>query len=210
MSFVAGDLFPLDRALRGIRDRFADAVIDADRTSRCASAPSCVPAGRLAEVAGAVANEWDGTLLTMFGLDERAEHGRYRLHVMFSMAPEDAILTLVAAVPELAPAYRAVTHDRPRRALVRARDGRPARRDADGAPRRRARSSAHDGWPAGMHPLRKDFTVPEGVSWPPRFSFVPVEGEGVFEIPVGPIHAGIIEPGHFRFSTSARPCSSSR
>ena len=28
-----------------------------------------------------------------------------------------------------------------------------------------------------------------------------VEGEGVTEIPVGPVHAGIIEPGHFRFST---------
>ena len=27
-----------------------------------------------------------------------------------------------------------------------------------------------------------------------------VEGEGVYEIPVGPVHAGIIEPGHFRFS----------
>jgi len=30
--------------------------------------------------------------------------------------------------------------------------------------------------------------------------FVRVEGEGVHEIPVGPVHAGIIEPGHFRFS----------
>ena len=28
-----------------------------------------------------------------------------------------------------------------------------------------------------------------------------VEGEGITEIPVGPVHAGIIEPGHFRFST---------
>ena len=32
------------------------------------------------------------------------------------------------------------------------------------------------------------------------YAFVPVEGEGVHEIPVGPVHAGIIEPGHFRFS----------
>jgi Ni,Fe-hydrogenase III large subunit len=29
---------------------------------------------------------------------------------------------------------------------------------------------------------------------------VRVEGDGVHEIPVGPVHAGIIEPGHFRFS----------
>jgi Ni,Fe-hydrogenase III large subunit len=32
------------------------------------------------------------------------------------------------------------------------------------------------------------------------YAFVRVEGEGVHEIPVGPVHAGIIEPGHFRFS----------
>jgi Ni,Fe-hydrogenase III large subunit/Ni,Fe-hydrogenase III component G len=32
------------------------------------------------------------------------------------------------------------------------------------------------------------------------YPFVRVEGEGVHEIPVGPVHAGIIEPGHFRFS----------
>ncbi|MBI5828768.1 MAG: formate hydrogenase, partial [Chloroflexi bacterium] len=32
------------------------------------------------------------------------------------------------------------------------------------------------------------------------FPFLPVGGEGVYEIPVGPVHAGIIEPGHFRFS----------
>jgi Ni,Fe-hydrogenase III large subunit len=29
---------------------------------------------------------------------------------------------------------------------------------------------------------------------------VPIEGNGVREIAVGPVHAGIIEPGHFRFS----------
>jgi Ni,Fe-hydrogenase III large subunit len=33
-----------------------------------------------------------------------------------------------------------------------------------------------------------------------EYAFVRVEGDGVHEIPVGPVHAGIIEPGHFRFS----------
>jgi len=32
------------------------------------------------------------------------------------------------------------------------------------------------------------------------FHFLRVDGEGLYELPVGPIHAGIIEPGHFRFS----------
>jgi Ni,Fe-hydrogenase III large subunit/Ni,Fe-hydrogenase III component G len=35
---------------------------------------------------------------------------------------------------------------------------------------------------------------------PRDYPFVRVEGDGVHEIPVGPVHAGIIEPGHFRFS----------
>ncbi|HEV8360000.1 MAG TPA: NADH-quinone oxidoreductase subunit C [Candidatus Thermoplasmatota archaeon] len=43
---------------------------------------------------------------------------------------------------------------------------------------------AHAGWPGGA----------------PDFPFRRVEGEGVYEVPVGPIHAGVIEPGHFRFS----------
>lgn len=37
---------------------------------------------------------------------------------------------------------------------------------------------------------------------PGDYPFLPVEGEGVHEIAVGPIHAGIIEPGHFRFSVN--------
>jgi Ni,Fe-hydrogenase III large subunit len=35
---------------------------------------------------------------------------------------------------------------------------------------------------------------------PTAYSFLPVQGEGLHQIPVGPVHAGIIEPGHFRFT----------
>jgi Ni,Fe-hydrogenase III large subunit len=37
---------------------------------------------------------------------------------------------------------------------------------------------------------------------PAPYEFLPVEGEGLHQIPVGPVHAGIIEPGHFRFSAN--------
>jgi Ni,Fe-hydrogenase III large subunit/Ni,Fe-hydrogenase III component G len=59
----------------------------------------------------------------------------------------------------------------------------------------------HSAWPDSFHPLSDD-AVPDPSS-PPAiddYPFVRVEGEGVHEIPVGPVHAGIIEPGHFRFS----------
>jgi Ni,Fe-hydrogenase III large subunit len=36
----------------------------------------------------------------------------------------------------------------------------------------------------------------------PAYDFLPVEGEALHQIPVGPVHAGIIEPGHFRFTAS--------
>jgi Ni,Fe-hydrogenase III large subunit len=59
----------------------------------------------------------------------------------------------------------------------------------------------HAAWPASFRPLL-DATVPDSPATPDvdHYPFVRVGGEGVHEIPVGPVHAGIIEPGHFRFS----------
>ena len=37
---------------------------------------------------------------------------------------------------------------------------------------------------------------------PAAYDFLPVQGEGLHQIPVGPVHAGIIEPGHFRFTAN--------
>ncbi|WP_104127282.1 NADH-quinone oxidoreductase subunit C [Cryobacterium sp. Y57] len=59
----------------------------------------------------------------------------------------------------------------------------------------------HGHWPRGWYPmLRANAVVPKFEPDVESFPFVPVEGPGVYEIAVGPIHAGIIEPGHFRFS----------
>jgi Ni,Fe-hydrogenase III large subunit/Ni,Fe-hydrogenase III component G len=61
----------------------------------------------------------------------------------------------------------------------------------------------HENWPADVFPLRKDFNGrerPAEADTP--YEFQRVEGEGIYEIPVGPVHAGIIEPGHFRFSVA--------
>ena len=59
----------------------------------------------------------------------------------------------------------------------------------------------HAAWPAGFLPL-----VPgagpamSGPACSDDYRFVRVDGDGVHEIAVGPVHAGTIEPGHFRFS----------
>ncbi|EST36597.1 NADH-quinone oxidoreductase subunit C [Streptomyces roseochromogenus] len=65
-------------------------------------------------------------------------------------------------------------------------------------PRRLVR---HFHWPRGWYPMRPDAGPPPafGEQEGP-YPFLEVEGDGVYEIPVGPVHAGLIEPGHFRFS----------
>ena len=59
----------------------------------------------------------------------------------------------------------------------------------------------HAAWPVNFHPLTA-ISAPPSPALPvvDNYTFVPVEGDGVHEIPVGPVHAGVIEPGHFRFS----------
>lgn len=69
------------------------------------------------------------------------------------------------------------------------------------------RWTRHQAWEKHDHPLRKSFPL-QGVNdnnpaYPTPadygYSFLSAQGSGVYEIPVGPVHAGIIEPGHFRF-----------
>ena len=48
-----------------------------------------------------------------------------------------------------------------------------------------------------VHPLGAATATPDSV---PPYRFLPAEGESLHQIPVGPVHAGIIEPGHFRFT----------
>jgi len=68
------------------------------------------------------------------------------------------------------------------------------------------RVALHDNWP-DVHPLRKEFPLETQL---PAFEgerhiYRPTMGEGVLQIPVGPVHAGIIEPGHFNFSVAGEP-----
>ena len=56
-------------------------------------------------------------------------------------------------------------------------------------------------FPKDTHPLRKGFvkkSLQEGNYVP--YKYEAIKGDGIFQVAVGPIHAGIIEPGHFQFS----------
>lgn len=58
----------------------------------------------------------------------------------------------------------------------------------------------HESFPEDFHPLRKNVPVNCQCHGKREYEMLTSAGEGLFEVPVGPIHAGIIEPGHFRFS----------
>ncbi|TGT15610.1 hydrogenase expression protein HypE, partial [Mesorhizobium sp. M3A.F.Ca.ET.174.01.1.1] len=49
------------------------------------------------------------------------------------------------------------------------------------------------------HPLAAQPVAATAAS---SYRFLPAEGDSLHQIPVGPVHAGIIEPGHFRFTAS--------
>ncbi len=61
----------------------------------------------------------------------------------------------------------------------------------------------HERFPNDLYPMRKDFAKKsiEYDRFKP-YSYETIGGDSVFEVAVGPIHAGIIEPGHFHFSQS--------
>jgi Ni,Fe-hydrogenase III large subunit len=68
--------------------------------------------------------------------------------------------------------------------------------EATGAPDRRTWLDL--GFWDVRHPLGKKAPAQK----PAPYAFLPAEGEGLHQIPVGPVHAGIIEPGHFRFTAN--------
>jgi Ni,Fe-hydrogenase III large subunit/Ni,Fe-hydrogenase III component G len=133
----------------------------------------------------------------IWGSDRRQQGGGFRLHCVFGVEAGHVWLSLdlpadAPSFPDLADIFTAANRmQRATRDMVgiaiEGGDQRPWLR--------------HGGWPADWYPLRHDAgTPPEFANEPTDYDFVKVGGEGAHEIPVGPIHAGIIEPGHFRFS----------
>lgn len=66
----------------------------------------------------------------------------------------------------------------------------------------------HEVWEKNVFPLRKEFPLGKKIAAKretKEYAFKELSGEGGYQIPVGPVHAGIIEPGHFRFSVMGEP-----
>jgi Ni,Fe-hydrogenase III large subunit len=117
-----------------------------------------------------------------------------RVYALLHDAPASAWLVASTSVED--GRYRALSPHRPAAAwferMIRDLWGHDAEGGRDGRP-----WLEHGRWPV-IAPLSPR-PVPRLSPAAPA-SFLPVEGEDYHQIPVGPVHAGIIEPGHFRFS----------
>lgn len=181
-------------------------VSDRIRLPRPAEAAIEVHPADLPALADAAVASLDGRLLSLFATDERATHGRYVVHQVWSLPRLGTFLCVSAPIDPAEPSFPSIAAKHPAAnwferevmdyfGLVPLGHPNPER------------VALHDDWPEGAWALRKDFDpetkVPrvEGSFHP----FRPVTGEGVFQVPVGPVHAGIIEPGHFRFGVAGEP-----
>lgn len=138
-------------------------------------------------------------LLTMAATDERTINDRFGVYSVFSLPIEKKVVELALSLEADSPDYPAVTSVFPSAHWLEREIKDYFGIIPKGHPDLR-RLAVHPDWPDDVFPLRKDFIsakeVPRKAGEP---DFCKVEGEGLYQIPVGPIHAGIIEPGHFRF-----------
>ena len=146
--------------------------------------------------------KFDLRLALLYATDQIKESGTFGLHAIFSLDETHEWLQISTELPEKDPSYESLT-----KTIMAAHWYERYAMDmfgivATGHPDPR-RLVHHENIPLGTHPLRKDFAwntklEHDDVPYPMHH----VVGEGIYEIPVGPIHAGIIEPGHFRFNVA--------
>jgi Ni,Fe-hydrogenase III large subunit/Ni,Fe-hydrogenase III component G len=144
-------------------------------------------------------------IVTVFAEDRVKAEGVFYNYYVFDRPGDARWVILKAPIPELFPSFPSLAAEFPAVNWQEREIQDWFGLEAVGHPNPR-RVALHDNWP-DVHPLRKDF--PLDTVLPPfegkRHIYRPTYGEGVFQIPVGPVHAGIIEPGHFNFAVAGEP-----
>ena len=139
-----------------------------------------------------------GRLMALWGSDERRRGGHFALHV--ALAAQPGLYSLKLNLPDGQLSFPDISDLFPAANRMQRAVNDLLGIHAAGADDSR-KWLRHGAWREGSYPLRKDF---DGQHLNPgeldAYPFVQVEGDGVHEIPVVPVHAGTIEPGHFRFS----------
>ena len=144
-------------------------------------------------------------LVDLFASDERERGSVFVLRYVFADRNVGRLLTIRTVIKQEKPEFLSVCVSVPAAVLYEReiQDMFGLTPVAHPEPKRLVH---HRNWPKGYYPLRREFDRSQRPQWASEeAAFRFVEGEGVYEIPVGPVHAGIIEPGHFRFSAAGEP-----
>ena len=188
-------------ALETLKEKFGDAVRKVLK-GPAKQSHVLVAKDAIVEIAVFLVQTLGMRFLFLSGSDTRKENGSFTLHYIFSYAQQDQFLIVETKIEEKDPSFLSLSPFFPQANWQEREVQDLLGLTAQGHPDPR-RLVLHEDWPEGLFPLRKDFELRTKV---PRrkgeYIFERVEGEGIFEIPVGPVHAGIIEPGHFRFSVA--------
>lgn len=145
-------------------------------------------------------------VMTMFAVDDRKSGGHYGLYCAFEGAEHKKWFFVTTRLPAEKPEYPTLSKDIYSAHLFEREMKEMFGIHPAGSPDTRRLHLHDEVWPDGYYPLRKDFTPPlPGQKGSGEYVFRRIEGQGVFEVPVGPVHAGIIGPGHFRFSVAGEP-----
>jgi len=159
-----------------------------------------IPRAAARAVARTLVTTFSYELYLILASDPRERTGSFEVVWLWADPRANEFLEVAAGVPEDDPSFPSIaTLSYPASRYEREiQDLLGLRAEGHPDPRPLVR---HGFWPETYHPLRRDAGPPADFTDKGQpFPFQQVEGEGIFEIPVGPVHAGIIEPGHFRFS----------
>jgi len=146
------------------------------------------------------ADKGKNVFTAMFGADERQLGQGYAIYVLFTDGEKHSMKTIrVEFAPDSELTYESLTPLFPAAAWYEREINDMFGIRPIGHPDLRP-LVLHESFPQGYYPLRKDVSLKTQVRGQREYKMSTAQGSGVFEVAVGPIHAGIIEPGHFRFS----------
>ena len=148
----------------------------------------------------------DSPVMMFFAEDLRGRTGNFALYCVFLGAQDGVWVILKRDVAADTPEFDSLANDIYSASMFEREMREMFGIEPLGNPEHRNLRLHSEVWPAGHYPMRKDFSKPDKPAGAlVRYPFKRVEGDGVFEVPVGPVHAGIIGPGHFRFSVAGEP-----
>jgi len=203
-----------EKYVAALREQFGMAI-EEESWETCDQVTLTVALNSLPEVVESLYYNHGGWLSVVAANDERPLNGHFAMYYVLSVegkgpnpselgpiAPSDKCYMVIRGlIPPHQPEFPSVTPRVPA-AVWYEREARDMfGLQPVGLPDER-RLVLPDDWPEGLYPLRKDTMDyrfrPEPVTEDENYDFIEVEGEGIVQVPLGPLHITSDEPGHFR------------